>query len=123
MVRRSLGSARGASRRGCLIWLLVLAAVLYYGIPIGGHVFRYLQLLDEMKSTVQFASTIEDVEIRRRVLNKIEALGLPSEARKLTIRRTARPREIRVSTAYDVMLDLPFTTYTYTFRPEARARL
>lgn len=120
---RSWHSARGASKRGCLITLVVLAAVLYYGIPIGGHVFRYLQLLDEMKSTVQFASTIEDVEIRRRVLNKIEALGLPAEARKLTIRRTARPREIRVSTSYAVVIDLPFTTYTYTFRPEARARL
>lgn len=120
---RSWRSARGASKRGCLITLVVLAAVLYYGIPIGGHVFRYLQLLDEMKSTVQFASTIEDVEIRRRVLNKIEALGLPAEARKLTIRRTARPREIRVSTSYAVVIDLPFTTYTYTFRPEARARL
>lgn len=120
---RSWRSARGASKRGCLITLVVLAAVLYYGIPVGGHVFRYLQLLDEMKSTVQFASTIEDVEIRRRVLNKIEALGLPAEARKLTIRRTARPREIRVSTSYDVVINLPFTTYTYTFRPEARARL
>ncbi len=122
-MKRSWESERGASKRGCLIWLLVLAVVLYYGIPIGGHVFRYLQLLDEMKSTVQFASTIEDVEIRRRVLNKIESLGLPPEARKLTIRRTARPREIRVSTSYPVTLELPFFVYIYTFRPEARARL
>jgi hypothetical protein len=108
---------------GCLLTLLVLAVVGYYGAGIGAHVFRYVRLLEEMNTQARLARYIDNTIIRDRLVAKVEQLGLPSEARRFTVRRTANPREITVRTSYEVDLELPFTAYTYTFKPEARAPL
>jgi len=41
---------RGASNRGCLLKLLLLTVVLYYGINIGEVGYRYFRMQDEMRS-------------------------------------------------------------------------
>lgn len=116
-------NTRGSSKKGCLFTLLLLAVATYYGIGIGGHYFRYFRLLDEMRTQARLATNIDNATIQRRVLGKIEELDLPSEARRLTIRRTARPREILIRTSYPVTFELPFYVYVHTFTPEARAPL
>jgi hypothetical protein len=114
---------RGMTRLGCLFTLLVLVTIGYYGVNIGSEYMRYWRLLDEMKTNARLAASVNDQVILRRILAKIDELGLPDEARKVTIRRTIRPREIKISTSYDVVLELPFTTYTITLKPEARQPL
>jgi hypothetical protein len=114
---------RGASKLGCLITLAVLAVVVYYGIGIGGHYFRYFRLLDEMKTQARLATNVDNATIRNRVLAMIEQLQLPDDARRLTIRRTVRPRQITISTSYQVAFELPFYVHTHTFNPQARAPL
>lgn len=126
MVRRwehGWRNRRGASKLGCLITLAVLAVVVYYGIGVGGHYFRYFRLLDEMKTQARLATNVDNATIHNRVLAMIEQLQLPDDARRLTIRRTARPRQITISTSYQVAFELPFYVYTHTFNPQARAPL
>lgn len=118
-----LRSERGKVRWGCMLWLVLAGAVIYLGRPVGVEAFKYYRLQDAMKGQARFAATVTDQEIQRRLLAVIDTLGLPDEARKLVIRRTPRPPEIRISTSYSVTFEFPFYTYTYTFRPEARARL
>ena len=113
----------GGSKKGCLFTLLLLAVATYYGIGIGGHYFRYFRLLDEMRTQARLATNIDNAAIQRRLLGKLEQLDLPSEARRFTIRRTARPREIVIRTSYPVTFELPFYEYVHTFNPEARAPL
>ena len=43
---------RGSSSLGCLFTLLVLAAVLYFGINVGEVYFRYFQYKDAMRQEV-----------------------------------------------------------------------
>lgn len=122
--RGRLVRRRGASRLGCLIWLVVAAVVAYYSVPIGGVYFTYWRIRQEMQSQARLAPSIDDATIRRRLLRKMDQLRLPDEARRrLTIRRLARPREIRIRTEYQQPLELPFVTYTFTLTPEARQPL
>ncbi len=118
-----LGDERGATRTGCLFSVLVTVAVFYFGIPIGGMYIRYYRLQNEMQTQARFAPSIDDGTIQRRLLQTIDQLGLPLEARRVRIRRTTRPREIIISTSWEESIVLPFYTRVQRFAPEVRERM
>ncbi len=123
MVRSRWRNRRGTSTRGCLITLLVLAVGLYYGINIGEVYYRYSQLQAEMRSQVRLAPSLSDGVIRRRLIAKAEALGLPDEAKRFRIQRSARTRHITIETEYEETVDLPFFNHTFALTPRAEAPL
>jgi len=113
---------RGKARIGCLFSLLIVATVGYYGVDVGTIFFKRWQLIDEMKVQAGFAPSIDDAAVRRRLERKIASLDLPSNARlNLRIRRTMRPREIIISTAYEVTFILPFIIRSDTLDIEVRS--
>lgn len=118
-----LRSECGKLRLGCLLGLVLLGAVLYFGYPVGVEAFKYYRLSDAMSGQARFASAATDAEIERRLIAKADSLGLPSEARRFTIQRTSRPPEIRIATSWSITFEFPFYTYTHRFKPDARARL
>lgn len=122
MVTRS-PRRRGGSNIGCLISLLILAVVLFYGINIGELYWRYYQLLDAIKSQARVAPSLTDETIRRRLILQVEELGLPPDASKFTIRRSGRTRLITIETEYTESVDLPFFNHTFRFHPKAEAGL
>jgi len=99
---------RGATRLGCLFTLLVLAVVGYFGLQVGTVYWHRYQLWDEMNTQASFAGQIADAAIRRRLIQRVEQLGLPAEARRVRITREARPRAIRIRIIYDEKVELPF---------------
>lgn len=122
--RCRLDDERGATRTGCLFLVLVVVAVVYFGLPIGGMYIRYYRMENEMKTQARFAPSIDDGAIQRRLLQTVDDLGLPLEARRrLRIRRTRRPREIVISTSWEETIVLPFYTRVQTFAPEVRERI
>jgi len=118
VVTRLLGR-RGSSSTGCLLTLLVFAAALYYGVNIGEVYWRFYQFQDEMRSQGRLAPSLSDGVIRRRLLLKVDELGLPSEAQKIIIRRTARPRQITIEAEYSEDVSLPLFEHTFHFHPHA----
>ena len=115
---------RGKRRLGCLFTVLILATLGYYGLDPANLLFKTWQLKQEMKAQAGFAPSINDEAIRRRLNRKIESLDLPTAARaNLRIRRTFRPREIVISTEYEMTLILPFTTRLDTLNVEVRSPL
>jgi hypothetical protein len=119
-----LRSERGRVKAGCVLFLLIGAALCYFAFPVGVQAFKYYQLADEMKTQVRFAATVTDQELERRIVDRIEEIGLPDEAeRNLSIRRGGRPPEIRMETSYDITFKFPFYSYTFTYEPKARTRL
>ena len=118
------GDERGASRMGCLFVVLIVVAVVYFGLPIGRMYIRYYRMENEMKTQARFAPSIDDGAIRRRLLQTIDDLGLPLEARgRLRISRTSRPREIVITTSWEETIVLPFYTRVQIFTPEVRERM
>lgn len=114
---------RGASRIGCLVAIVLVVAVLYYGVDVIGVYLRYWRLRDEMNTAATLAPTLDDDTIQRRLAAAVDELGLPLQARRFSIRRFEHPREIRITTSYAETVNLPFTRYTFHFHPEARATL
>lgn len=118
-----LDDERGATRVGCLFFVLVVVAVVYFGIPIAGMYMRYYRMENEMQTQARFAPSIDDGTIRRRLLQTVDDLGLPLEARRLRILRTSRPREIVISTSWEETIVLPFYTRVQRFALEVRERM
>ncbi|HEX5004104.1 MAG TPA: hypothetical protein VFV65_02245 [Gemmatimonadales bacterium] len=110
---------RGTSSTGCLLTLLAFAVALYYVINIGEVYWRFYQYQDEMRSQARLAPSISDGVIRRRLLLTVDRLGLPSEAQKIQIKRTARPRQITIESEYAEEVVLPLFHHTFQFRPHA----
>lgn len=115
---------RGASTTGCLVSLLILVAVLYYGVNIGEVYFRYYRLLDEMKTQARLAAALDNGTIQRRIQAAIQDIGVPEEAGvELTITRRPSPREITIETTYRESVHLPLFDHTFRFHPKASAPL
>jgi hypothetical protein len=111
---------RGASTTGCLVSLLVLVAVLYYGVNIGEVYFRYYRLLDEMGTQARVAAALDNGTIQRRIAAAIQEIGLPDDASSnLQITRTASPREITIESDYSESVHLPLFDHTFKFHPKA----
>jgi hypothetical protein len=124
MVMTSRRSERGASRIGCLFLVLVLAAVAYFGLPVGVQAFRYYQFKDVLNTQVRFAGQSADAVIQRSILESIKDLGLPEEAaRNLVILRGGQPPQIVIRTFYSITFEIPYYVRSYTFKPEARGRI
>ena len=58
---------RGMGRTGCLLTILVVVAVVYFGFPIAGTYVRYYRFRNEMQTQARFAPSLNDATIRRRL--------------------------------------------------------
>jgi hypothetical protein len=117
MVRR-----RGASTLGCLIPLLIVAVVAYFGFPAAEAYFRFYQYKDAMGQEARFASTVTDEHITRRLVALADSLHMPPGAELVSIERT--PATITISADYDEVIKLPFDKEKVIhFHPWVRSRL
>lgn len=107
--------ARGASSLGCLFSLLVIVAVIYFGVNVGAPYFRYYQFRDAMQQETRFAERKSDSEMLRTLRLKADSLALPATAQKINVRRT--PGRIVIWTDYTETIEFPFVTREVTFRP------
>lgn len=123
MVRRSANSRRGASTLGCLVSLALFVGAIYYGVHIGRVYWRYYELMDDMRQSARFAQVRSDDAIRRTLTERIDALGIPPEAKRLVVRRTGPPWEILIRTEYREEINLPVGPPRYIhFRPRVESR-
>lgn len=78
---------RGISSLGCLVTLLIVVAIGYFAVNIGGVYFRRYSFQDAMKQEARFAAHKTDEEILARLRAKADSLGLPPGARRVHVRR------------------------------------
>ena len=111
---------RGTSRLGCLVSLLLLSAVAYFGFNIGEVYFRFLRLKDAMVQEARFAHNRTDEAIRLRLVAAVDSLGLPAEAGRMVIRRESA--RIIISTDYIEHVELPLFVREFRFAPQVVRR-
>ncbi|MFI5310184.1 MAG: hypothetical protein ACHQQ3_03050 [Gemmatimonadales bacterium] len=78
---------RGASKIGCLVTILIIAAVCYFGANVAEVFWNEYQYQDRMRTEARFAAHRSDAVIRRRVSSFADSLNLPEGARNVTVRR------------------------------------
>jgi hypothetical protein len=115
MVRRRAG----ASTLGCLVTLLIVAAVGYFAVNIGEVYWRYIQYRDAMVQTSNFARQLSDEEILRRLRAKADSLDLPAQAKRIQLRRSAS--RISLSVQYYETVEFPLFVRNIYFNPRAEA--
>jgi len=106
---------RAASTLGCLFSMLVVVALVYFGVNVGEPYWRYYQFRDAMQQEVRFAERKTDSQIIATLRLKADTLTLPAQAYKINVRRT--PSRITIWTDYPETIDFPFVTRDITFRP------
>jgi hypothetical protein len=107
----------GATKLGCLLYLLVVAAILYFGIPAGETYFRYLEYKDAMKQELRFRSNLSNEKIRAHLQLVADSLGLPEEAGDVTV--TRKGDVVTVEADYDESIQLPGYKKVVRFQPRA----
>ena len=99
-------SRRGASRLGCLIQIVVLVSLIYFGLLAGEEGLAYYRFKDAMKTEARFASIRTDQAIRARLRAFTDSVKLPAEAKEINVVRDGN--RIRIWSEYDQVIQLPF---------------
>lgn len=97
---------RGASRLGCLIQLVILGGLIYFGVFLGEDAMAYYRLRDAMKQEARFAAHRSDQQIRDRLRAFSDSVKLPESAKDIQIVRD--DSTIRIWSEYDQEVKLPF---------------
>lgn len=118
MVIRSTSRA-GRSSLGCLVTLLLVVAIGYFGVNIGEVYLRYYQFRDSMQQAAQFAPRLSDDDIRTRLRLAADSLGLPESAQEVQIRR--REHSIMLSNEYYEHVELPGYVREIHFQPRVES--
>lgn len=113
-------SRRGRSRIGCLLTLLIVAALGTFGFYYGQAYLNFVRFQDEMKSEAKFAMHSTDDEIKARVVALADTMGLPASAKRVTVRRG--PHEIIIYSQYIVRIELPLFAREFQFNPSATGK-
>ncbi len=96
----------GASRLGCLIQLVIVVSLIYFGAYAGQDLLDYYRYRDAMKQETRFAKLRNDVQIKDRLRLFADSVGLPVEAHDVNVVRDENT--IRIWSEYDQPLRLPF---------------
>ena len=113
-------SHRGITKVGCLLVLLVVAAVAYFGTPAAEAYMRYLKYEDAMDQELRFRSELADEALRTRFRVIVDSLSLPPEAAQVTI--TRRSGDVTVEANYEEFVPLPGTEWRIAFNPRAERK-
>jgi hypothetical protein len=112
MVRRS---PSGKSSYGCLVFLLFVGAVLYFGFNLGNVYWRAYQFQDAMTQESRFAARNGNEIIVAHLRAQVDSLGLPEGAKRIQIRR--KPNQIWIWSEYIEVVPLPWKDQEINFNP------
>ncbi len=115
----------GKGGKGCLVTIVILVVAAYLGARLIPPWMHYEQFQDEMRADARFGTTLSDSTIRMRLVAQADTLGLPSDARRIVIRRHGgRPPTITISADYSEKIALPiFGIKLLHFKPKAEEPL
>jgi len=97
---------RGASRLGCLLQIVVLVSLIYFGFLASEEALSYYRFKDAMKTEARFASIRSDDVIRKRLKAFSDSVKLPPAASDIKVVREGN--RIRIWSSYDQVIKLPF---------------
>ena len=122
MVSAAVGPRRaGRSTLGCLFSLLIVTAIVYFGVNVGEPYARFYRLQDAMHQEVRFARSRTDADIKRRLQAFADSVGLPAEAGQVSVKRGGN--SISVWSEYDERVELPLFVRDFHFAPSAEGEL
>jgi hypothetical protein len=115
-------SRAGRSSLGCLVTLLVVVALIYFGVKVGEVYWRAYQYEDAMKQEARFAAQIPNDRMLRHLRAFADTVGLPETASdNLQVTRAPDNHSIVIQTEYDELVEIPLTVRPIHFKPRVEA--
>lgn len=109
-------------RLGCLIQLILVGALIYFGLYATQDMLEFFRFRDAMKQQARFADGRTDQQIKDHLKAFADSVELPEGAREINVVREAG--RIRIWSEYDQGLRLPFDyDYSIHLRPSAEKTL
>ncbi len=105
----------GRGQIGCLLMLMFVAAVGYFGLGVGQVYWNYFEYRDRMQQEARFAGSRTDGVIKRRISAYADSLGLPEGAKQVRVRRVAK--HIIIWAEYYENIELPFLSKELLLSP------
>lgn len=111
---------RGVGAFGCLIYLLVVGGVVYFGSGVGSAYIDYYRYRDAMKQEAEFSLQRSDMDIKSRLKIFADSLGLSPSASMVRINRS--PARVTIVGSYLQSVPVPlFGPRKIRFSPTAEA--
>ncbi|HUO53079.1 MAG TPA: hypothetical protein VMT93_11195 [Gemmatimonadaceae bacterium] len=115
MVSPRLRARPGKVRLGCILSLLLVGAIVYFGYNVASVALDYYQYQDAMDQEARFAMRLPNDVIATHLRAKADSLDLPESAKKVQIRR--KGNEIFIWADYTVNIELPGFVQEVELRP------
>ena len=112
--------ARGASTLGCLFTMVVMGAILYFGVNVGRVYWRFYEYQDDMRQEMRFASQHTNDQIIAALRASADSLQLPEAAGKISLRRSNKA--ISVEAEYYENVEFPMYVKELHFHPHAEGK-
>ena len=111
----------GRSTLGCLFTLLIAVAIGYFGVNAGESYWRFYQYQDTMRQEASFARQKTNEQILAHLRASVDSLGLPDDARRISIRRTNN--SIFIEAFYADRVEMPMYVREIHYRAHAEGPL
>jgi hypothetical protein len=107
----------GMGQVGCLVTLMILSAIGYFGLGVGQVYWNYYEYRDRMQQEARFAGSRSDNVIKRRIALFGDSLGLPEGAKHVRVRRSGK--HVYIWAEYYETIELPFISKELLLAPRA----
>lgn len=100
-----------------LVWLFIIASVVYLGIKLVPPYFTYYMFKGEVEGQAKTAHVYSDQDIIKHILDRAKESDIPIEEKNIILER--REKEIEVSVSYDIVVNF-FDRYFKTLHFRVR---
>ena len=115
---RILLNEKGASQFKVYLFFIFLFLVVHVGIKVVPMYMDAERMKDEMTTKAGLAQFLKDEEIRADLVRKAKDLDLPLTAESFALQRDTERRRMKISTQWDVEVNLLWGAYIRTFHFE-----
>ena len=111
MVR--LSPRHGQGKLGCILWLLVLMAVVGIAAKLIPIKIKSAEFYDFIEEQAMFAGRAGTETLKKRILDRAADLDIPLDKKNLSVDR--RGGRIQIRATYTIPVELPGYTYNWDF--------
>lgn len=111
---------RGAGHLKVVVWLAVLACLIFVGIKTAPVLFDEFEFQDAVQSAARMGSVSVGTatDIRDGLVNKAQELNIPIKPEDIQVAKG--PGTVSIEAPYSVTVDLGVYQWTFHFHPSAK---
>ena len=113
---RKIKGFRGATAFGCLIFLILVAVLLYAGFKFGEAGWNYFEVKYKIREALNWAAAGKyktEVEISQKVIARVAEAGIQLKPRNIKIQQTKD--SLIISVAWERQVDFPYYSFPLNF--------